>query len=51
MKLGVYDFVSKPYEREELLATIDRALELRRLTIDNKLMDTSSTDKGWPVSS
>jgi DNA-binding NtrC family response regulator len=39
MKLGAYDFVSKPYVREELLATIDRALELRRLTIDNKLME------------
>ena len=50
MKLGAYDFVSKPYEREELLATIDRALELRRLTIDNKLMEYSSTVRAWPVS-
>ncbi len=46
MKLGAYDFVSKPYEREELLATIDRALELRRLTIDNKLMEYELNRQG-----
>lgn len=37
-KLGAYDFVSKPYNREELLATVRRAIEHRRLTIDNELM-------------
>jgi len=47
MKLGAYDFVSKPYEREELLATIDRALELRRLTIDNKLMEYELNRQGF----
>lgn len=46
MKLGAYDFVNKPYEREELLATIDRALELRRLTIDNKLMEYELSRQG-----
>jgi len=46
MKLGAYDFVSKPYEREELLATIERALELRRLTIDNKLMEYELNRQG-----
>ncbi len=38
MKLGAYDFVSKPYTREELLATVGRAVELHRLTIDNEVM-------------
>lgn len=37
-KLGAYDFVSKPYNREELFATVHRAIEHRRLTIDNELM-------------
>jgi DNA-binding NtrC family response regulator len=37
-KLGAYDFVSKPYNREELLATVNRAVEHRQLTIDNELM-------------
>jgi DNA-binding NtrC family response regulator len=46
MKLGAYDFVSKPYTREELLATIDRALELRRLTIDNELMKYELSRQG-----
>jgi DNA-binding NtrC family response regulator len=46
MKLGAYDFVSKPYTREELLSTVDRALELRRLTIDNELMKYELSRKG-----
>lgn len=37
-KLGAYDFVSKPYNRDELFATVDRAIDHRRLTIDNELM-------------
>ncbi len=37
-KLGAYDFVGKPYSRDELLATVNRAIEHRRLTIDNELM-------------
>jgi two-component system response regulator AtoC len=37
-KLGAYDFVSKPYNRDELFATVNRAIEHRRLTIDNELM-------------
>jgi two-component system response regulator AtoC len=37
-KLGAYDFVSKPYNRDELLATVNRAIEHRRLAIDNELM-------------
>ncbi len=38
IKLGAYDFTGKPYNRDELLATINRAIEHRRLTIDNELM-------------
>jgi two-component system response regulator AtoC len=37
-KLGAYDFVGKPYNRDELLATVNRAIEHRRLAIDNELM-------------
>lgn len=37
-KLGAYDFVGKPYNRDELFATINRAIEHRRLAIDNELM-------------
>ena len=37
-KLGAYDFVGKPYNRDELLATVNRAIEHRHLAIDNELM-------------
>jgi len=36
-KLGAYDFVSKPYETPELLATIRRALEHKQLVIDKEV--------------
>jgi len=45
-RLGAYDFVSKPYNREELLATVHRAFEHRRLTIDNELMKYELSRKG-----
>jgi DNA-binding NtrC family response regulator len=37
-KLGAYDFIGKPYSRDELLATVARALEHRRLLLDNEAM-------------
>ncbi len=45
-KLGAYDFVGKPYNRDELLATINRALEHRRLAIANELMKYELSRKG-----
>ncbi len=38
IKLGAYDFIAKPYDYDELIATIERAIERRRLFIDNELM-------------
>lgn len=38
VKLGAYDFVSKPYERDELIATVQRALERRQLVIEKEVM-------------
>ncbi len=38
IKLGAYDFIGKPYDYDELTATIERALERRKLFIDNELM-------------
>ena len=35
IKLGAFDYLSKPYEIEELFATIDRAFERRRLRREN----------------
>jgi DNA-binding NtrC family response regulator len=36
-KLGAYDFISKPYESDELLATVRRALEHKQLIIDKEV--------------
>src|SRR5437868_88760 len=33
---GAYDYLLKPFEREQLLATVRRALENRRLKIENR---------------
>ncbi len=38
MRLGAYDYISKPTTADELLSTIGRALERRQLMIDNFLM-------------
>src|SRR5690348_18074460 len=33
---GAYDYLLKPFEREQLLATVRRALENRRLKLENR---------------
>lgn len=38
VKLGAYDFVGKPYEPEQLLATVRRAIERRQLMIEKEIM-------------
>ena len=45
IKLGAYDFIAKPYEFDELLSTVRRAIERRQLTIDNKLMKSELSRK------
>lgn len=38
MQLGAFHYITKPYSTGELLAVIDRALERKRLTIQNKAL-------------
>ncbi len=38
---GAYDYLLKPFEREQLLATVRRALENRRLKLENRAYQTS----------
>jgi two-component system, NtrC family, response regulator AtoC len=38
MKLGAYHYLTKPYSSNELITVIERALERRRLVIENKVM-------------
>ncbi len=38
---GAYDYLLKPFEREQLLATVARALENRRLKLENRTYQTN----------
>jgi DNA-binding NtrC family response regulator len=38
MQIGAYSYITKPYSIDELLAVIDRALERKRLVIENKVL-------------
>ncbi|MCX6150376.1 MAG: sigma-54 dependent transcriptional regulator [Ignavibacteriales bacterium] len=45
IKMGAYDFVSKPYEFDELLITISRALEHKDLIVKNTILSTKFDQK------
>src|SRR6516165_2899151 len=38
---GAYDYLLKPFEREQLLNTVSRALENRRLKVENRAYQTN----------
>ena len=40
LREGAYDYLLKPFEREQLLATVRRALENRRLKLENRAYQT-----------
>src|SRR5258707_876007 len=39
-KLGAYEVLGKPYDIEQIEQTIQRAIDRKKLTIDNKLLQT-----------
>lgn len=41
MQEGAYDYLLKPFERDQLLATVHRALEYRRLKLENRAYVTN----------
>lgn len=41
IRIGAYDFLQKPFEREQLLNTVRRALNTRRLQIENREYQTN----------
>jgi putative nucleotidyltransferase with HDIG domain len=40
MRKGAYDYLLKPFERDQLLSTVERALEYRRLVEQNEMYRT-----------
>ncbi len=36
MKLGAYDYITKPFNREEVVLTVQRAIEKRNLLLENE---------------
>ncbi len=38
IKMGAFDFIPKPYNFDELLVSVNNALRMRRLIVDNKVM-------------
>lgn len=47
MRLGAFDFLTKPFPRERLLSTIERALERFRLVRENELLKSQlKTERG-----
>jgi len=45
MRLGAYDYISKPFQREEILLNINKVLEKRKLTADVKTLQRQVRDK------
>jgi len=43
MKQGAYDYIAKPFDIDEVGVVIDRALETRRLRIDNRRLSAEQT--------
>src|ERR1700730_10606931 len=41
VRQGPYDYLLKPFEREQLLATVRRALEYRRLKLGNRALQAN----------
>jgi len=45
MKLGAYDYLTKPFKVDEILVTVQRALEKRKLVRDNETLRRQLTDR------
>jgi DNA-binding NtrC family response regulator len=41
IRRGAYDYITKPFRKEQVLIAIERALEWRRLTLENRRLKTS----------
>jgi DNA-binding NtrC family response regulator len=51
MKLGAFDYLTKPFEGDELIISIKRAIEHRRLVREHAVMKAAAGDAGAPTPS
>ena len=49
MKRGAFDYIAKPFNSDELELTVRRALEHRRLLVENELLRSQLSDESAPV--
>jgi two-component system NtrC family response regulator len=45
MKAGAYDYITKPFNRDELRLTVAKALQLNGLTVENKRLKNELADR------
>ncbi|MFA7404702.1 MAG: sigma-54 dependent transcriptional regulator [Pelobacteraceae bacterium] len=45
MKAGAYDYITKPFNRDELRLTVAKALQFRGVTVENRRLKDELTDK------
>ena len=45
MKVGAYDYLTKPFKVDEVLVTVERALERRKLVHDNRALRRKLSDR------
>jgi len=49
IKMGAFDFISKPYNFDELMVSINNALAMHRLIVDNKMMKMQLGDGKYEI--
>ena len=49
IKMGAFDFISKPYNFDELMVSINNALAMHRLIVDNKMMKLELGDGKYEI--
>lgn len=45
MKAGAYDYISKPFNRDELRLTVAKALQFSCLAVENKCLKSELADR------